>query len=946
MNKFQPKLIAVAVSLAAAGGVSTASYAQSESSAAPIEEIVTIGTRREARSSADTIAPVDVISANDIKDQASNDISDLIRTVVPSYQVNTQPISDAATIVRPANLRGLSPDNTLVLLNGKRRHRSAVISFLGGGISDGAHGPDIGVFPSLGLKQVEVLRDGASSQYGADAIAGVINFQLRDDREGGSVEVKYGSTYEGDGDNIKIGANLGFPLGETGFLNVTAEFQESDGTFRSVQRDDALALIAAGNSAVASQAVNTITSESVQYWGQPDVEDDIKLFFNSAFQITENVEGYAFGNIAERTVTGGFFFRNPTDRGGVFDGPLVRRDSSNPFGFSTIDGVSVRSFGALTSPDPSNADAVNASMQSLAAIAAAGLTPADLFDSVSVGNVAGIDASACPAGIPLTQGGGLVTDPGILAQVSADANCFSFVELFPGGFTPRFGGDSSDESIVLGFRGELNNGLSYDVSYTYGENEADFFISNTINASLGPNTPTSFRPGTYIQTDNNLNIDLNYSLPVEGFASDLNIAGGFEYRDENFEIIPGGSASFALGPLAAPSSAFPTGQGFASSSNGFGGFSVPVDESQDTTAVYVDLEADVTDELTLQAAVRYEDFNTFGDTTNYKLGGLYRFTDTTVLRATYSTGFHAPTTGQANVTNVTTAFDGNGDLVDQGTLPLSSAAGQFVNAQFNNQFSLGPEEADNISIGIGFEIGSASFTIDYFNIEVEDRIAITDQQDFQGLLTQVANANGVDLSGGTQTSQILNALNAAGVLNSADFVGSEDLGSFGFFANDFDTETEGFDVVANFPVDLGSGSSTIALAVNYTDTEVTRRGNLSDRRLLQLEENLPNFKGNVSFRHFEDNWRVLARANFHDSYVEAHLDSGDLIIEPGGEITFDVEFGYTISEKFDVIAGVTNIFDAFPDENMFSGVAGSQFPTTAPFGFNGGQWYLRANYNF
>jgi len=223
---------------------------------------------------------------------------------------------------------------------------------------------------------------------------------------------------------------------------------------------------------------------------------------------------------------------------------------------------------------------------------------------------------------------------------------------------------------------------------------------------------------------------------------------------------------------------------------------------------------------------------------------------------------------------------------DQGTLPLSSAAGQFVNAQFGNQFSLGPEEAENFSIGLGFEIGSASFTVDYFNIRVDDRIAITDQQDFQGLLTQVALDNGVSLAGGTQTSQILNALNSAGILNIADFVGSEDLATFGFFANDFDTETQGVDVVAN---------------------------NLSDTRLLQLEENLPNLKGNVSFRHNEDNWRVLARANFHDSYTEAHLDSGGLIIDPGGEITFDV---------------------------------GSRFPTTAPFGFSGGQWYLRANYNF
>jgi len=881
------------------GGVSTPSFAQSEEA---IEEIITIGTRREARSAADTVAPVDVISANDILDQASTDISDLIRTVVPSYQVNTQPISDAATIVRPANLRGLSPDNTLVLLNGKRRHRSAVISFLGGGISDGAHGPDIGVFPALGLKQVEVLRDGASSQYGADAIAGVINFQLRDDREGGKIEVKYGSTYDGDGDNIKIGANLGFPLGEEGFLNVTGEFGEADGTFRSVQRDDALALIAAGNTAVASSAVNTITGDTVQYWGQPDVEDDIKLFFNSAFKIAEGVEGYAFGNYADRTVTGGFFFRNPTDRSGVFTGP-------------NVDPVT----GAASSAD-------------------------NAVPSVLVGDLSVDTAGDCPAGIPLPNGRNGLTDPTVLAQVNADANCFSFLELFPGGFTPRFGGDSSDQSLVLGVRGELNNGLRYDVSYTYGENEAAFFISNTINASLGPNTPTSFRPGTYIQTDNNFNIDLNYSLPIEGFASDLNIAGGFEYRDENFEIIPGDAASFALGPLAAPSSAFPTGQGFASSSNGFGGFAVPVDESQDNTALYLDLEADVTDGVTLQAAVRYEDFNTFGDTTNFKLGSLFRLTDTTVLRATYSTGFHAPTTGQANVTNVTTAFVG-GVLSDQGTLPLSSAAGQFVNAQLGNPFSLGPEDATNISLGLGFEIGSASFTIDYFNIEVDDRIAISDQQDFQGLLAGVAGQNGVALAPGATTGQILNTLGSAGVLNTADFIGSEDLTTFAFFANDFDTETEGVDIVGNIPVDIGSGSSSIGIAINYTSTEVTRRGGLGDTRLLQLEENLPNIKGNVSFRHNQDNWRVLARANFHDSYTEAHLDSGDLIIEPGGEITFDVEFGYSIGDKIDIIGGVSNIFDALPDENEFAGVAGSRFPATAPFGFSGGQWYLRANYS-
>ena len=158
-----------------------------------IEEIITTGTRMAERSAADSPVAVDVISGNDFRLNSSSDVQDLLRTAVPSFNINAQPISDAATIVRPANVRGLSPDNVLVLVNGKRRHRGSIISFLGGGISDGAQGVDISAIPSLALKQVEVLRDGASSQYGSDAIAGVINFVLRDNSEGIDLQAKYGS---------------------------------------------------------------------------------------------------------------------------------------------------------------------------------------------------------------------------------------------------------------------------------------------------------------------------------------------------------------------------------------------------------------------------------------------------------------------------------------------------------------------------------------------------------------------------------------------------------------------------------------------------------------------------------------------------------------------------------------------------------------------------------
>ncbi|MCW9079479.1 MAG: TonB-dependent receptor plug domain-containing protein, partial [Gammaproteobacteria bacterium] len=177
------------------------SFAQSDEM---IEEIVTTGTRRADRSATDSPVPIDVISGTEFSQAASADVQDLLRTAVPSFDVNTQPISDAATISRPANVRGLSPDNVLILVNGKRRHRGSVISFLGGGISDGAQGVDISSIPALALKQVEVLRDGASSQYGSDAIAGVINFVLRDADQGADLQVNYGSTYEGDGDNYRV----------------------------------------------------------------------------------------------------------------------------------------------------------------------------------------------------------------------------------------------------------------------------------------------------------------------------------------------------------------------------------------------------------------------------------------------------------------------------------------------------------------------------------------------------------------------------------------------------------------------------------------------------------------------------------------------------------------------------------------------------------------------
>lgn len=927
------------------------------------DEIITIGTRRkEARSAKDVIAPVDVIPSDELLNQAPNDIADALRISVPSFNVNTQPISDAATIIRPANLRGLSPDNTLVLVNGKRRHRASVISFLGGGIADGAHGPDISVFPALALKNVQVLRDGASSQYGSDAIAGVINFELKDST-GGIIEARYGQTYEGDGENYRIGANYGFEVGENGFVNVSGEYGEVRDTNRSIARDDAAGLLAAGNTDILDLSVNTLTTdiESVQIWGQPNINDDIKLFVNTGFEISENAELYAFGNYAERQAEGGFFFRNPTNRGGVFAGPNVNPATGN----SVTDNL-----------DGTYTDNISGAIISA------------ILPSVRVGNLAGTNAAACPAGIPLI-GGRPDTNSSAYATVfgdGAEGNCFSYIEVLPGGFVPRFGGDNQDMSIVGGIRGELNvgNGLGYDVSASYGNNQTDFFINNTINASLGPNPDgtiqRNFNPGGYEQTDTNFNVDLTYAVPVEGLAGDVNLAAGFEYREEKFGITRGEDASFAIGPLAAPTTAFPSGQGFSSSSNGFGGF-VPAAEgdfTQDNIAIYGEIETDLSDAFSVQGAIRWEDYSSFGDTVDWKIGGKYDVGENLTLRSTYSTGFHAPTAGQANVINITTAFV-QGVLADVGTIPLTTGAGQFINqqrvARGEDPFTLGPEESKNFTIGAAANLGGLELSIDYFNITLDGRIATTSNLDFQGELFDFGLTNGVDwvaegfasvdpmtmqqvLNAGTPTSQLINTLNGVAGFNSADFTGSEDLASFVVFANNFDTKTQGIDIVASYPFDIGSGSSSITAAANWTDTEVTNRGrfaDIGDLRTQSLEENIPSWKGNVTFNHEQGALRGLLRANFHSGYFEDHLGTNGFPIDLGGEVNFDAEVTYSFMESAEISVGAANILNNYPDEladipldgfSSVGAVAGPAYPSTAPFGFNGGQWYVRARYKF
>lgn len=825
-----------------------AQEAEESAKAEDYEQIAVVGSRAAPRSVADSAVPIDIISDEEFKQQGATDMVSMMQTVVPSFNVNDQPINDASTLVRPANLRGMASDHTLVLVNGKRRHRSAVITFLGGGLSDGAQGPDISVIPAAALKQVEVLRDGAAAQYGSDAIAGVINFVLNDASEGGTFEARYGSYYEGDGDMIQLSGNVGLPLSDKGFLNLSAEYRTADDTSRSVQRDDAAALIAAGNTFVADPA---------QIWGSPEIKHDIKLFANAGLELSDTSEAYIFGNFAEREVEGGFYFRNPHNRGGVNDGG----------------------------------------------------TNEDGEQLLLVGDLTGDMSGNCPTDIVV--GDNVLTNQRYIDEVANNPDCFAFNEMLPGGFTPRFGGTVTDMSLVFGTKGELDNDITYDVSLNLGQNEVDFAISNTINPSLGPETPTSFSPGRYTQSEQTLDIDFTKPFDV-GLYEPLFVATGFQYRNESYESVAGDTASYEIGPLAT--------QGFGIGSNGFPGLAANSQGrvSRNNIALYIDAEAYITENFMLAGALRYEDFSDFGDTTKGKIAFRWQALENIAFRGAFSTGFKAPTLGQSNVRNVTTAFGTGGELIDRATLPPTDPVSQLKGGE-----QLTPEESESITFGVVADFENGLFiTADYYNIELTDRIS---------------TASGIEL-----TDDDIAALLAQGINDASSFQ------EISFFTNDFDTTTEGVDVVANYAMEMMGGETKFSLAYNWTSTEVDRASeNISDFRIRMLEDNLPAVRYSATANHTNGDWRFLARLNYYGSIFEDHLDSALPIDKVGSEFTVDLEVAYNFTEEFTVTVGAKNAFDEYPDENtQYAGIAGSLYPTTSPIGINGGFYYLRGVYTF
>lgn len=770
-----------------------------------LEEVVVIGSRsKKPRTIADSPVPVDVISSGDLNAMGGTvDLTDNLKNLIPSYTA-TPATGDTSAFVRPTSLRGTAPDQTLVLVNGKRRHRSSVVQFFAPAAGNGSQGVDIGMIPSIALKRVEVLRDGASSQYGSDAIAGVMNFVTKDASEGGTYEVQYGQHYQGEA-NFRLGANQGFALGDNGFLNLSVEYSDNEALSRGIQRPDAQALIDAGVPGV-GQDTPFGDEPLVQTWGRPS-SSALRTFANAGVDLNESASLYARVGYSDTTARYRFFYRAPGDE-----------------------------------------DA--AALETLVGLGYAG---------------------------PLAQTG----------------------------YTPYLDGDQTDLSVSTGVKGELSGGTYYDVSFGYGKNTMDLFLTGEINAGLGLTDDlqipqTNFVTGGYEQEEMSLNADFSYPI-----TDNLNLAYGAEWRKETFTAIAGERNSYV--------------DANGEEGGGVDGRISPSDAgvfSRNNIAAYVDVEHDVSDRFMLQYAVRFENFSDFGSTINGKIAGRFNVTDAVALRGAVSTGFKAPTPGQTNIRATISTFDGvSGNLILEGLVPVTDPRAVAAGGK-----KLSEETSVNLSFGMTADLSdNVSLTVDAYQIKVNNRIY---------------RSGDIQADDGTTIS---------------------------FFTNALDVKHSGVDVVLLANQDWSDEVTTdFSLAYSYNKIDVVSQElvngvqPVSDGAVEDIENNYPKNRATLTANtHVGDKWNMLVRANYYGSHYDergrigAATNPSALI----GAVTYiDMEIGYQATDNIRVKLGASNIFNSFvdkigpPNANRLS--VGLPYPRRSAANYEGGSWYLGLNYTF
>lgn len=810
----------------------TVNFALTSSALSGATVLVT-GSRSSGRSSMKSPTPIDGFSEMTLRRQGNGDFTETIKNQVPSF--NATPFTgDGAAFVRPTSMRGLPPDNILVLTNSKRRHRSSLISHFGAAMNVGAQAVDVGMIPSIAIKRLEVLRDGASAQYGSDAIAGVMNFILKDNSEGIEIHASRGKwmtapNERGGETDITISGNMGMALSDNGFLNVSAEYTDRPELSRGNQHASAADGYKGWDASDSKQDVSEW--QTAMNWGRPE-NSGFRSVWNAGLDLGNNVEAYSFGNYADTFGEYSFFLRAPGKSGALTPIPL---DPTDP----------------------------------------------------SKGN-------------------------------------FSWGDTYPLGFTPRLEGHGTDFSSVVGIKGEnlAGYGVDYDFSTSYGSNYLHYYLKNSLNLSWGPYSPHNFVIGDLQQEETNLNADFTYSL-----SQSMNLAFGTEWREEAYTMYAGQKEAWMGGPWAtvhllidpvataaavaesgnADTTVNYTAPGLAA--NGMPGTAPSAAGvfKRQNTAFYGDLEWDVSDELLIQVAARFEDFSDFGTTTNFKVAGRYSLGNLGTLRGNFSTGFRAPTPGQSNYTGVVTSFDGvTGLQVQEGTLrpddPLSVLMGGAA---------LVPEDATNTSFGFTTSfLPNLNLTVDMYSIDIKNKIVKSRS------LTVPEGSN-------------------------------ENFSDIAIYTNSADTKTSGIDIVAVYDM----GKTDIALAINTNSTEVVTQREvngvypISDGGVFNIENNLPKIRLTGSVTHsLNRNLSAMARVNYYGETKDERDFPASGVIDPA--MLLDIELRYNVSSNLDMVFGSNNLLNTYPTEIPTRAGQGMPYPRRTPIGYHGGMTYLRLMYSF
>ncbi|NNG24032.1 TonB-dependent receptor plug domain-containing protein [Telluria aromaticivorans] len=776
-----------------------------------ISTVVVLGSRTQAKTALDTAVPVGLISAKDLQSAGSLELGKVLQDLDPSFNFTTTFISDGTDIIRPATLRGLGPDQLLVLVNGKRRHQQALVN-VQQTIGRGSAGTDINAIPLSAIQSIEVLRDGAAAQYGSDAIAGVINIVLKKGATDTLISASAGTTSEGDGDTYTASAHKGMALGlDGGYLNLSLEGRRRNETNRA---------------GVDSLRVNP--PRVTQRIGDSLAKDGY-LWMNAGLPVGGG-ELYAFGGASKRTGDSSGFFRSAGDARNV----------------------------------PS---------------------------------------------------------------------------IYPNGFLPNIITTVKDASLGVGYKHDLANDWSVDLSVNHGRSELGFHERNSINVSYFYETgssPLEADTGKLKFDQTTLNLDFKGSVDFAG--GPLFIGTGFEWRRDNYQIVAGDPVSYQYGRTNNPAIVIrdQTGGIAASGIQGFPGYTpgTEVDDGRHNTAYYLDLERKFGDFLSAGAAIRHERYSDFGNTTIGKLSLRYDPSRTFGLRASGSTGFRAPGVQQKFYSSVSTNLNSAGVLTETLTARENSAV--------TRAFGIAPlQEETSKSASVGMILRPTpnfSVTADLYRTNIDDRIVFS---------SNIAPESGACLTAAAcPIKAILDPLR---------------VGQAQFFTNAIDTSTTGFDLVAQHTTRWTGSTLVLSGQLGFNRTEVKDRKSQSavltgtqlfdDTQVTLIEKGQPRQHHVVAADYTTGPWNATVRANYFGE-VEGQGFTPGFIQTWEAKWIVDLTARYNFSKKFSLSAGINNLFDTYPTK--WDPVKASPFPQlgftycweTCPFGINGRSMYAKVDYAF